>query len=136
VNRRESMADGDLNDDAEEKSTGALVREAIDEAKDLVRLEVALAKTELEDQLEELRTGAVALAAAGVLVSVGLSMLALALVLAIAPTSTCALVVGALLLGLGVVAGVMGYAKLPKKPLDRTRRRLQTDVEQLKERVA
>jgi uncharacterized membrane protein YqjE len=116
--------------------TGALVREAIDEARELVRLEVALAKKEVVEELAELKVGAGLLGAAGVLAIVGVSMLGQAVVLAIAPTGPCALVVGVCFFVLAGVAAFIGRSRLPKKPLVRTRQRLETDMKQLKERVA
>jgi uncharacterized membrane protein YqjE len=124
---------GDVPDDA---PTGALLREAIDETRTLMKLEVALAKQEVKEDLNDIKMSGIALGAAGVLGIVGLSMLALGLVLAIAATWACALLVGAAFLLLAVVAAYVGYSKLPRKPLERTKKRLETDLQQLNEHVA
>jgi Flp pilus assembly protein TadB len=120
----------------EEASTADLVREAIDEAKELVRIEIEIAKNEVEREIKQAKKAAVGLGvalAAGVLV---LCLLAVALVLALGGTPGAALGVAGAALVIGAVAGYAGYVVLPKKPLTTTRRRLRTDVNQLKEHIA
>ena len=116
-------------------STTDLVREAIEEAKELARLEVALARNEAVTELKSLRVSAVAFGLAGALGLTGGTLLLVALALAIGGAIP-ALVIGG---GLVVIAGGLAYAGkalLPKKPLVQTKRRLEEDVNQLKERVA
>lgn len=122
-----------------EATTGALVREAFEEAKELVRLEVALAKEELESELEQAKKAAIGFGIALAASFVALAMLGVALILALGGTAIVALLVTA---GYLVVAGAatgIGYKLLPKEPLAHTRRRLAADFvhfKDLKERLA
>lgn len=120
----------------EEASTADLVREALDEAKELVRIEIEIAKSEVEKELAQAKKAAVGFGVAlgaGVLV---LCLLAVALVLALGGTPLAALAVAGVLFVVSGGAGLFGYARLPKKPLELTRHRLKSDVAQLKEHIA
>lgn len=120
----------------EEASTADLVREALDEAKELVRIEIEIAKNEVEKEIAQAKKAAVGFGVAlgaGVLV---LCLLAVALVFAVGGTAVAALIVAACLLVLGGAAAFAGYSILPKKPLETTRHRLRSDVTQLKEHIA
>ena len=113
-----------------------LVKDAIAEGRELVKLEVAIAKTELRTEVARAKRSAIFFGAALVFAIVGLSMLFVALALFIAVSAVPALVIGAVLLVAAAIAGVVGYKAIPKKPLDHTKRRLETDLHLLKERVA
>ncbi|MBX3233872.1 MAG: phage holin family protein [Labilithrix sp.] len=120
----------------EEASTVDLVKEALDEAKELVRLEVELAKTEIDEEIARAKKAAVGFALAGAFGVLALCMLAVALVLALGGTPLTAIAVAGgflLVAGLGVA---LGYSVFPKKPLAHTRARLESDLEQLKEHLA
>ena len=104
----------------EAASTADLVREAMEGARELVRLEVALAKEEMKAELEHVQRAAVGL---------GIALASSVLVL-------CLLSVALVFLVIGGVAALVGYSKLPKAPLERTRHRLETDMIQLKEHIA
>jgi hypothetical protein len=117
-------------------STVALVRDVLDEGKELLRLEIALAKEEARRELKRVEHAAVVLGfalAASVLL---LCMLATALVLALGGTAVVALLVAAGFLVIGCVAGAVGYTMVPKSPFGETRRRLESNVNQLKEHLA
>lgn len=120
----------------EDASTADLVREAMDEAKELVRLEVELAKQEVKDELRHVERAAIAFGIAIAASIVVMALLAMALVLALGGTALVALAVAAVFLAISGVAGWLGYGMLPKKPLEKTIRRLQTDMNQLKEHIA
>ena len=120
----------------EEASTADLVREALDEAKELVRIEIEIAKSEVEKEIAQAKKAAIGFGvalAASVLV---LCLLAVALVLALGGTALAALAVAGGILVVGGAAGFAGYTLLPKRPLERTRHRLRSDVTQLKEHIA
>jgi hypothetical protein len=124
------------DDVADEVSTVELVREALDEARELAKLEVALARADLLEDLKRAKTAAIGLAialAAGVGV---LCLLATALVFALGGTAAAALGVAGVLVVVAGLSGYAGYALLPKTPLERTRLRLGTDVTQLWEHTA
>ncbi len=120
----------------DEPSTAHLFRDALDEAKELVRVEIELAKSEVEMEIARAKRAAIGMgiaAASGVLV---LCLLAMALVLALGGTALTALAVAGVLLLFGGAAALAGYALLPKKPLERTREELKRDVGQLREHIA
>ena len=115
---------------------GDLIREALGDTRELVRLEVALAREDLKSEVGAARTSAVMIGAAtgGLLVSLGL--LVVALVFAIGAGWVGALVAGgALLLAAGLV-GLAGWRAMPKSFFGETRERLLAEVEDLRERIA
>lgn len=116
-----------------EVSTVELVKETVEEARQLVKTEVALAREEALRQLNEAKRVAIVMSTAVVVAILGLSMLLVAMVLAIAPQPLTALITGLLLLMLAAVAALVGYSYLPKKPLEQTQDRLQEDAQILKE---
>ncbi len=117
-------------------STPDLVREAVEDARHLIRLEIALARDELTHQIASAKTAAISLgAAAGAFVS-SLTMFMVAIAAAFSVISSAALVLGAILLAASSWLGFAGFKALPKEPLGQTRRRLEADLQQLKERVA
>jgi uncharacterized membrane protein len=120
----------------EEASTAELFKEAMDEARQLVRLEVALAKEEVKHELVSAKRAAVAFGVAAAASLVVLALLAMALVLALGGTAVTALLVALAFLVVAGGAAYAGYSMLPKQPMEQTRRRLQTDLNQLKEHVA
>jgi hypothetical protein len=113
-----------------------LVREALDETRELVRLEVALAREELTAELSQARTAIVSLAAAGALAVSGLTLVLVAVALAFGKAWLVALVVGLILAGLSGVIGLGGWKALPRRLLGETRERIESDFKQLKERIA
>jgi hypothetical protein len=121
---------------ASSEPTTDLLRDALDETRRLVQLEVALAREELKAELRQTRAG-IALLGAGV--ALGLSavtMLIAAAALAFAQAWLAALLIGA---GLLCLAGCLAYAgsrAFPRKPLDATKQRVESDLKQLKERIA
>jgi hypothetical protein len=117
-------------------STADLVRNAFDEARTLVRLEVELAKREVRKEIKQLEGAAIAFAVAAVTALLGLAMLLVAIVLAAGAKWEVALGIGGASLVVAGIAAFFGAGALPKKPLDKTRHRVEGDLQQLKERVA
>ena len=113
-----------------------LVETAFREAKELVTIEVALAKDELSKEVKATATAATGFAVAGACVVVMLALLGMALVLVLGGTPLIAAAVAGGFLVLALVAAVVGYSLLPKKPLARTRQHLTDDLNQLREHVA
>ena len=120
----------------EEASTADLVREALNGAKELVQLEVALAKEEVKEELVQVKHAAIAGGIAAGAAMVSLSVLAVALVLALGGTALVALAVAGVFLLIAAAAGYAAYAMLPSAALGKTRSRLQNDMNQLKEHIA
>ena len=139
----------------ENASTSEIVREAFDEAKKLVRIEVELAKTEVQKEILQAKKAAIGfgIAAGASLLCVSMLLVALigpiilcspaarlpllvALVFAFGGTGWAALGIALALFIIAGIAALAGYSVLPKKPLEHTRHRLESDVEQLKEHIA
>ena len=118
---------------ATQKSTAELVKEAVDEAKQLVRIEAALAKEELKKDAKEAEGAGIAMGAAVALGSVCLSLVGVAIVLAVGATPVAALIVAACFLVAAGAASAIAYALAPKKPLEHTVERAEKDLRQLKE---
>jgi hypothetical protein len=120
----------------QEHATAELVREALDETRELVRLEVALAREELAAELSRAKAALVSLAAAGGLVLSGLTLVQVAIALAFSKAWLVALVLGLVLVVLGGAIALGGWNALPRKVLRETRERIESDFRQLKERIA
>lgn len=117
-------------------STVALVKEAMDEARALLKTEIALARDEAQQQIDAVKTAGIAMGSAAVAAILGLSMLLVALVMAVFPHALAALLTGIILLVGAGVSAFIGYGRLPKKPLAQTQQRLEADAQVLKERIA
>ena len=110
-----------------------LVRDAINQAKELTKLEIALARDEMIREVSGLKSGAVMLGAAAALGCVGITLVLATLALLAGPF--VALGVGVFILVVAAVVGAVGWARIPKKPMGQTAERLQADVRDLKERM-
>ena len=118
-----------------------LVTELAQKASLLVRKEIELAKAEAREQIRTEVKAASGLGVAGVCALLALNMLLVALVAALAQGGVmsgwlAALVVAAVVLAIGTVAGLIGWSKRVRKPLPATRRSVEENVRWAKERVA
>lgn len=130
-----SRRDADLQsraDTMDEMSTLDLLQETIRDAKELVRIEVELAKVEAKQQISDTKGAAIAFGAAATLGLLALAMLLTAILLAIGPTPVVALIMAAVLLVGAVVVALIGRAKIPRTAMVRTRARVERDVEELR----
>ncbi len=116
-------------------STADLVKEAIVEATELMQVEVALARDEINQDISWAKTSGIAIGAAAAAALLGLSLVLVAIALSLSRGPLPALLMGLGLLAVAIVVGLVGYGRAPKRPLERTRDRLGTDVRQLQERV-
>jgi uncharacterized membrane protein YqjE len=121
---------------AEDASTADIVRRAFEETKELVRIEVELAKNEASLEIEQAKAAAIGFSIALAAAVLVLCMVAVAVVIALGGTVAAALGVAGVFFVIGGIAALLGYSAAPKKPFDRVRARLETDVKQLKEHVA
>jgi hypothetical protein len=112
------------------------VREALDETRELVRLEVALARQELTAELSRAKASVASFAAAGVLGVCGLTLMLAAIPLAFRMAWLVALVLGAILAVVACAIALGSWMGRPRKLLGETRERIQSDLKQLKERIA
>jgi hypothetical protein len=118
------------------RSTQELVRQAIHEARELAGLEIALAKTEMRQELTEAKKAGITLGVAGALAICGVSLLLVSIALAFSATWLPALLVGVITLACAGVIGLLGYQAAPKEALGETRRSARTDFRALKEHNA
>ena len=125
----------EIIDPLDELSTVQLVSRTLDDAKNLVRTELELAKQDLRVEAKAAMRGAVELVLAFSCAILMLASLVMSIVLAIGH-SKLALGFAVLFLVLGAIAGVLGYKTLPKQPLELTRNRMARDIDRLKEHMA
>lgn len=119
----------------DEAPTGELLRAAIEDARELVQLEVNLARDEVKEEMRAGVQAAIAFGVSGACALLVVAMICVAIILAIG-SPVVALLFGLGFLVVSAIAGALGYFRLPKKPLPTTRTRLERDVQQLKEHVA
>jgi hypothetical protein len=116
--------------------TGELIREALDETRELVRLEVALAREEMRSELAQAKVSAVALAGAAAATLISLTLFLVSVALSFPTMWLAALLIAAVLFCLAAGLWFAGWRALPKEPLADARHRIKTDLKQLKERIA
>jgi hypothetical protein len=119
-----------------EEPAAKLIREALDEVRDLVRLEVALAREEARSELTRAKASAIALSAAAVLAVSAFSLFMVAISAAFASMWLVALILGGILACLAAVLASFARGRMPKGLLGETKERLSADLQQLKERIA
>ncbi len=120
----------------EAEPTAELLREALDETRELVRLEVALAREELTAELSLAKAAVACIGAAGALVVSGVTLMLAAIALAFTKAWIVSLVIGGILVVLAGAIGFGGWKSIPRKLLGETRERIGSDLKQLKERIA
>jgi uncharacterized membrane protein YqjE len=121
--------------------TKDLVMQLAQKASLLAKKEIELAKAELKEDVRSEIKMASGLGVAGVCALVTLELLLTAIVFAlfeaeVMPGWAAALVVAAVVLAVGTAAGLWGWAKRVRKPLDTTRRSIEENVRFAKERIA
>jgi len=121
--------------------TKELVREIARKASLLARKEIALAKSEAKEDLRAEIKMASGLGVAGVCALCTLNLLLVAVAFALFEAELmqgwlAALLVAAVVLAIGTVAGLVGWSKRVRKPLSATRRSLEDGVRLAKERMA
>jgi hypothetical protein len=119
-----------------ERVTNAeLVREALEQTRELIQVEVALAKDEVKKELSLVKIIA---AASGVAVLFGFAAFVVLLVtlgLVISLSALPMFIIGLILLAIAIVAAIVAYEEIPKKPMRRTQQRVRTDARLIKEHV-
>jgi Putative Actinobacterial Holin-X, holin superfamily III len=116
--------------------TTQLIREALDETRELVRLEVALAREEIRAELTQAKGAAVALSGAMALAIASFTMFMVAIALAFDLGWLAALVIGLVLSCISGALVLAGYRAIPRHPMVDTKDRIASDLKQLKERIA
>jgi protein-S-isoprenylcysteine O-methyltransferase Ste14 len=115
--------------------TTDLLHQALGEVGEVVRLEVALARRELTTELAAGKAAAIALGTASASALMALTMLLVAIALALPIPWIGAVVIGAVLLALAAGLAAVGWRRLPKRPLEKTKNRVETDIAEAKERL-
>ncbi|HEY6002243.1 MAG TPA: phage holin family protein [Anaeromyxobacter sp.] len=121
--------------------TKELVAEAGRKASLLVKKEIELAKAEMRADVRSEIKMASGLGVAGICALLGLETLLVALAFGLMETGVlpgwaAALLIAAVVLAIGAGAGLWGWAKRVRTPLDTTRRSLKEDVRWARERMA
>jgi membrane protein len=120
----------------EDTPTAQLLRHALTDASQLARIELALARQELQHDVGALKSasilGVIALASS----IVALSALAMAGVFALGRTPSAALLVASSLLAAALLSAYFAWRLTPKPPLARTRQRLAADLSALASHAA
>ncbi len=111
-----------------EASTADLIKGALEQSKELIQTEIALARHEALSQLLSLKRAAIATAIFAGAAIVGVTLLLMAVVVAVAPQPQTALGIGGFFLSVAAVAGVVGYKAVPHKPLAETQKELKADA--------
>ena len=106
----------------DDASLTELLAETLSEGRELVRVEIALAKDEALGELARAKRAAV--------------LLGLALVLALGGGAAVIVSVGGGFLLAAVVAGALGAKALPVGVLSKTKARVESDVQRIKEAIA
>jgi fatty acid desaturase len=114
--------------------TTELLRDAIAETRELVRIEVALAKDEARRELQAVERAAIAFGVAGVAAILALATWIAVVVVAIGWLG--GLILGGIFAVVAAGMALVGMRMVPKAPLQETRERLEKDVHRLKERMA
>jgi hypothetical protein len=122
-----------------ERSLGTLLSDITGETVELVRQELALFKTELQEKLTTAGIGAALLGAGALVAYSGWVFLLLAAVFALAlvlPAWAAALIVGVLVVAIGGVLALVGKSRMRADALapERTMRSLREDQAWIKER--
>ncbi|MHB8877934.1 MAG: phage holin family protein [Myxococcaceae bacterium] len=119
-------------------STRELLSRLAADLRELVQKEVALAKVELRGNLKSEATTAGGLGVAGLFLLFTLALLLTAAVLALSlvlPAWAAALITAGGCLLVAAVAGLIGWAKHVRTPLERTQKTLKEDMQWAKEQV-
>ena len=113
-----------------------LVKGAVKDAQELVKIEVALAKNEVKQDVMKVKGAAIAFAVGFATAVLTVAMLLVAIVVAIGGPAP-ALVIAAILLVTSGGAGFLGYKLLPREaPLDDTKENVEKHARILKEKIA
>jgi hypothetical protein len=120
--------------EVDSEGTVELLEEGFAEAKDLVRLELSLARVEALTELRALKESAIAFGAAVALGLLGVSALLAALI--VATGWVVGVVLGGALLIAAALLGLWGRSKVPQRPMVETKGRLVSDAKSVRRRLS
>jgi len=116
------------------ESTRQLLADVLDQTRELVRLEVVLARKELHAELTRAKAGVIVLACATAAATVSLTLFVVAIALSLSSQWVAALF-ALVFLATAVGLGFAGYRLLPTQPMAETFGRIASDVKQVRERI-
>ena len=116
------------------ESTRQLLVDVLDQTRDLVRLEVELARKELQAELVRAKAGVIAFASATAAATVSFTLFVVAIALSFSSLWVAALF-ALVFLAAAIGLGVAGYRLLPTQPMAETLGRFASDVKQVRERI-
>lgn len=122
--------------DLEKDSSGELVRRAVSQVRDLLNVELELAKREAARQAKQLALGVAGFAVAVGLLSAAVAMGIVALFLALGPGVAVAGAIAGALVVLALAVAALSAKLLPSKPMGRTAARVEHTVQEVKEAIA
>lgn len=134
------MADDAKKPKTNERPLGELFADLTDDLALLIRQEVALAKSEIGEELSKALGGAGSILYGGFIAIAGVFVLYAALILLLAlvvPTWASALIIGGVFFLIGLILTIRGWADLKKMDLTphRTVRTLEEDTKEVTERL-
>jgi hypothetical protein len=118
----------------EDATNVELARELVEQAKELVRLEVALARDELRRGMTSATGMGIAGGVAAVTALIGVTMLLVALALLLHLGPLPAFIIGCALCAIAIVAAIVAIQIMPRRPMGETKTRVLQDIRLLKER--
>ncbi|AUX34245.1 MULTISPECIES: phage holin family protein [Sorangium] len=124
------------NHQPKESGLVELVKDAIQDTQELIRIEVALARNETKRDVAKFKDAAIAFGVAFAAAILTLAMLLVAAALAMGGPVPALVIAGVLLVTAGV-AGLVGYRLIPREPpLDATKEHAEAQANLLKEEIA
>jgi urease accessory protein UreF len=124
-----------IHSDDNDPSTTGLLKEAIEEGRELIKLEVALARNDLESELTRARSAAIAFAVAACAVNVAIAMALFAIGVASHAEVAVGAVAAVFLSVIAAVVGAVGYRTISASFFQRTRNRIEHDIRELGEKA-
>ncbi|HEX2735884.1 MAG TPA: phage holin family protein [Polyangiaceae bacterium] len=120
---------------SETVSTMELVKATVAEARELVQLELGIAREELKAEMQRVKRAAIIAGLATGSVFLAFASLLIALILVLGATLQAALLVALGFAVIGSALGACAYRFVPKTVLPRARHHLQNDFNELKEHI-
>ncbi|MFO0614140.1 MAG: phage holin family protein [Polyangiaceae bacterium] len=118
------------------ESAGDLVKRAVGQIRDLVAAEMALAGREASRQARQFVASVIVGALAVGLLTAAFAMSLVAIFIAAGPSVAAAGVMAGMLGVVALMAALVAFKLLPKRPLARTAARVEHEVREVKEAIA
>ena len=115
--------------------TAELVKQALDDARTLIKTELSLARSEATREARGLKLSMMAFGITGVLGTLGIALVLVAFAIGTFPNIWPSLIVGIVLCLAALIGAMMGRVAMPKRPFEETRSRLAADVDAFRERA-